>query len=150
MTNYEYRVIPAPTKAKRGRFSRATATRFADRLQDVFNDMAKDGWDYVRTDTLPNEERTGLTTKTVTYRNLLVFRRTLPDAKTINAADRPALIEGTAHPQTMHYVPNAISAVPEKVWTDPDYVYDDKDLETSTVDPNLNEMLKTHANQKTN
>ena len=39
------------------------------------NAMATDGWEFQRAETLPSEERSGLTgTKTV-YHNMLVFRR---------------------------------------------------------------------------
>ncbi len=65
----------------------------------IFNEMGADGWEYVRTDTLPNEERVGLTQKTITYRNLLVFRKTItppapePVAPAIeNQADRPVAL----------------------------------------------------------
>lgn len=78
MDKFEYKVIPAPTKAKRGKWVRGVATRFADRLEQIFNEMGADGWEYVRTDTLPHEERKGLTQTTVTYRNLLVFRKLIP------------------------------------------------------------------------
>ncbi|MGV6839409.1 MAG: DUF4177 domain-containing protein [Planktomarina sp.] len=79
MDRYEYRVLPAPTKAKRGRYLRGAAQRFADRLEQIFNEMGTEGWEYVRTDTLPNEQRKGMTTTTVTYRNMLVFRRVIMD-----------------------------------------------------------------------
>jgi hypothetical protein len=39
------------------------------------NELAQDGWEYLRADTLPAEERSGLTSKTTVYHNLLVFRR---------------------------------------------------------------------------
>lgn len=80
MSHLEYKVVPAPTKAKRGRWMRSSAGRFADRLQQVFNDQAKDGWEYVRTDTLPCEERQGLSQKTISYQNLLIFKR-LPEVQ---------------------------------------------------------------------
>jgi len=79
MDRYEYRVMPAPTKAKRGAYMRGAAQRFADRLEQIFNDMGNEGWEYVRTDTLPNEQRSGMTSTTITYRNMLVFRRVIAD-----------------------------------------------------------------------
>ena len=39
--------------------------------------MAREGWEYVRADVLPSEERSGLTGRTTVYHNLLVFRRPL-------------------------------------------------------------------------
>jgi hypothetical protein len=49
------------------------------------NDMAREGWEYLRADTLPCEERAGLTGKTTTYQNVLVFRRVVA-----RVADAPA------------------------------------------------------------
>lgn len=77
MTNYEYQVIPAPRKGKKARGVKGAEARFALAMQDVLNDAGADGWDYVRTDTLPSEERSGLTGRTTVYQNVLVFRRAL-------------------------------------------------------------------------
>lgn len=77
MQRYEYRVVPAPRKGEKARGLKSTEDRFAYALSRVMNDMAREGWDYQRTDTLPVEERSGLTgTKTV-FQNMLVFRKTL-------------------------------------------------------------------------
>src|SRR5690606_33864208 len=44
------------------------------------NRMAQAGWEYVRAETLPCEERSGLTSRTTVYHNVLVFRRALAPA----------------------------------------------------------------------
>ncbi len=75
MTHFEYKVIPAPKKGLRGKGVKGTDGKFANALTTVMNDMAADGWQYQRSDTLPLEERSGLTGKTTTYMNMLVFRR---------------------------------------------------------------------------
>lgn len=73
--NYEYRVIPAPRRAERAR-GVSSDERFALSLERVMNEMGRDGWEYVRADTLPLDERAGLTGGTKTsYMNMLVFRR---------------------------------------------------------------------------
>jgi len=77
MSSYEYTVIPAPSRGEKARGARSGIERFAATLTDMLNDMARDGWDYVRAETLPAEERTGLTGRTTVYHNLLVFRRAL-------------------------------------------------------------------------
>ena len=51
------------------------------------NELGADGWEYIRSDTLPCEERTGLTTKVMSYQNLLVFRRSSMAA--MAATERP-------------------------------------------------------------
>lgn len=74
---YEFLVLPAPIKGERAEGLRTDADRMAGTLTTLFNDMALDGWDYVRADTVPNEsskDPTGTAPKTMT---LLVFRRLL-------------------------------------------------------------------------
>jgi hypothetical protein len=75
MTRYEYKVVPAPVQGRKARGVKGTAERFALALETLMNEMGQDGWDYVRADTLPCEERTGLTGRTTTFQNMLVFRR---------------------------------------------------------------------------
>lgn len=76
MPNYEYRVIPAPKRGLKGKgVGSASAARFAHAMEVAMNDLGRDGWDYVRADTLPCEERQGLTGRTTVFQNMLVFRR---------------------------------------------------------------------------
>lgn len=75
MQAYEYKVIPAPMKGEKERGLKTGAERFAHGLTLQMNEMAKDGWEYWRAETLPAEERAGLTSKVTVYHNLLVFRR---------------------------------------------------------------------------
>ena len=78
MPAYEYKVIPAPEKARKVKGLKG-AHLFAYALEEVMNELGADGWQYVRADILPQEERSGLTSKTTTYRNLLVFQREIAD-----------------------------------------------------------------------
>nr|WP_243697873.1 DUF4177 domain-containing protein [Rhodovulum bhavnagarense] len=75
MAHHEYRVLPAPTRGLRARGVKGAEDRFAHALSSLMNDMAREGWEYLRAETLPCEERQGLTGKTTVFRNLLVFRR---------------------------------------------------------------------------
>ena len=75
MIRYEYKVIPAPTRGQKGKGIKGADGRFAYALEQLINDMAASGWEYQRADTLPSEERSGLTSKTTVFRNVLVFRR---------------------------------------------------------------------------
>lgn len=88
MSQYEYKVVPAPAKGVRARGVKGTEARFAHALTTLMNEMARDGWEYLRADTLPCEERQGLTGKSTSFQNMLVFRRA--------AEDRPALAEPVA------------------------------------------------------
>ena len=81
MSLYEYKVVPAPKKGTKAKGVKTSADRFAYALQVTMNDMGADGWEYQRTDTLPCEERSGLTGRVTTFQNMLVFRRTLAPAE---------------------------------------------------------------------
>lgn len=72
---YEYRVVPAPTKGVKAKGLKTGEARFAQALEEVINQMAADGWEYQRTETLPSVERAGLTSTATHWRNLLVFRK---------------------------------------------------------------------------
>lgn len=78
MQRYEFKVVPAPRRGERARGVKTTEDRFALALTLLMNDLGAEGWDYVRADALPCDERAGFTgTKTTTH-NMLVFRRPLP------------------------------------------------------------------------
>ncbi len=76
---YEYKVVPAPKKGRAGKGIKGTEAKFANEMSHLMNEMGADGWEYVRSDTLPCEERSGLTSKVTVYQNLLVFRRAQGD-----------------------------------------------------------------------
>lgn len=97
---YEYAVIPAPAKGEKSKGSKTPTDRYAVAFASELNRMAEEGWDYVRAETLPSEERSGLTGRSVVYHNLLVFRRVLA-AKTqpvAPAAELPAPEQPAAAP----------------------------------------------------
>ncbi len=75
MAEYEYKVVPAPRRGDKVRGVKTTEARFAATLEAIMNPLGADGWEYIRADTLPCEERVGLTGKTTTFQNMLVFRR---------------------------------------------------------------------------
>lgn len=75
MQLYEYKVVPAPVRGEKLRGVRTTEDRFANTLGVVLNSQARDGWEYLRTETMPSEERAGLTGTRTVYLNLLIFRR---------------------------------------------------------------------------
>lgn len=79
MTRFEYQVIPAPTKGEKARGVRTGAERFALSLAAVMNRMGREGWDYVRAESLPCEEKSGWTRRTTVMQHVLVFRRVLSD-----------------------------------------------------------------------
>jgi len=85
MTQYIYKVVPAPAKGRKVAGVKAPGARFAIGLEEAINSLAAEGWEYLRADILPSEERQGLTSTTTVYRSVLVFRR----AAGAEAADPP-------------------------------------------------------------
>ena len=77
---YEYRVVPAPTKGQKAKGLKTGEARFANAVEALMNQMASEGWEYQRAETLPSTERAGLTSTTTLWRNLLVFRRAIEAA----------------------------------------------------------------------
>lgn len=86
MPRYEYKVVPAPRRGEKARGLRTTEERFAQALTTLMNSLGREGWDYVRADTLPVDERTGLTGTKTSFQNMLVFRRQIEEM----SADAPA------------------------------------------------------------
>ncbi len=77
MQRFEFKVIPAPRRGEKARDAKTSEDRFALALTTLMNKMGAEGWDYLRADTLPVDERSGLTGTKTTLQNLLVFRRPL-------------------------------------------------------------------------
>lgn len=77
MQRFEYKVIPAPKRGEKARGVKSTEDRFALALTMLMNQLGADGWDYVRADSLPCEERAGFTSTKTTFQNVLVFRRVI-------------------------------------------------------------------------
>ncbi len=80
MQAYEYSAIPAPARADKNRALKTSGERFGATLAAVMNRMAAEGWEYLRADVLPCEERSGLTSRTTVWHNLLIFRRPLSES----------------------------------------------------------------------
>jgi hypothetical protein len=78
MQRFEFKVIPAPKRGEKARGVKTTEDRFALALTSLMNELGAEGWDYVRADSLPCEERVGFTGSKTTFQNLLVFRRAIP------------------------------------------------------------------------
>lgn len=131
MSKYEYKVVAAPKKGLRQKGVKGTADRFAHTLMTLMNDLGREGWEYLRADTLPVDERSGLTGTSTTFQNMLIFRRDLDESATDSpVADSPAKVqvignqiaeqhEAAAHislAQPAHPAPNSgvrLTAVPD-------------------------------------
>ena len=81
MQSFEYRVVPAPRRPAKVRGARKPEDRFALTIEGEMNRLAQDGWEFVRSDTLPCERRAGWFSRPVTvFETVLVFRRPLAQA----------------------------------------------------------------------
>jgi len=75
MESYEYLAVPAPTKGAKVKGLKTPSDRYAHQLTLLLNDLAAEGWEYWRADTLASEERKGFTGTTRVTHELLIFRR---------------------------------------------------------------------------
>tara|TARA_R110002096_G_scaffold13386_10_gene47541 strand:+ start:1212 stop:1616 length:405 start_codon:yes stop_codon:yes gene_type:complete len=89
MQRYEYKVVPAPTRGEKAKGAKTTPERFAVALMSVMNTQGAEGWEYLRADTLPCDERSGLTGTKTQFQNMLVFRKALPVAQAESRAFAP-------------------------------------------------------------
>ena len=118
MSKFEYKAVPAPTRGTKAKGAKSTEDRFALSITETLNEMAADGWEYVRAETLPCEERKGLTGTQTTYQNVFIFQRfkqvaqPLPlDART-TSRPLPMEVEGPAHPVSDPVVPRRVTTRP--------------------------------------
>jgi hypothetical protein len=108
-TKYEYRVVPAPRTGTSKKGLRKTEEKFAYSLETLINDCAEDGWEFLRAETLPCEERVGISSKVERFQNLLVFRRAVAQAQ---PAARPEMVLSTPVPAAVASEPAETAAPP--------------------------------------
>lgn len=107
MTRFEYKVVPAPRKGEKVKGARTPTERFALSLTQLMNDLGRSGWEYLRAETLPCEERVGFTGKTTTFQNLMIFRRVIAEQSEADRLppDLPAFFRPERAPE-----PSALAA----------------------------------------
>lgn len=113
MIKYEYKVVPAPVRGDKVKGLKSTADKFAHALTALMNELGAAGWDYVRADTLPCEERSGLTGKVTTYQNMLVFRRVVETVTVEVPEPVPAPVPSTAEEFAEQAAASLSAAAPE-------------------------------------
>lgn len=79
MPGFEYKIVPAPDRAKKIRGAKGAEARFAATLEETLNEHGSDGWEFVRSEVFSVEERAGLTGKKTVDRQVMVFRKPLPE-----------------------------------------------------------------------
>jgi hypothetical protein len=92
MDCFEYKVIPAPRRSIRVKGAKGSEGKFAATFEKVINEQAIEGWQYLRAESLPVDERHGITMRKIeTYQNVLIFQRVADLSEPENIAT--ALIE---------------------------------------------------------
>ena len=112
MDKFEYKAIPAPVFGQRAKGVRGNDGRFAQAMSTTLNQMSLEGWEYIRAESLPANERRGVFRRRVqTHHNLLIFRRpadetfvasqeTQGETSTFNPFRRSAVKTETAQTET--------------------------------------------------
>lgn len=137
MQRYEYKVVPAPRQSRRIRGIKTPEGRFAAVLTETINELAAEGWEYLRADSLPVEEKPGLLKpKVETYHTVLVFRRALAataEAAEAEPARKPLSLQ--AEPRLGRSAAAATAATVEEppLWADRDTSGEDDRSEADTA-----------------
>lgn len=109
---YEYKVVPAPRRGEKVKGAKTVEDRFAVALAHVMNDLGAEGWEYLRADTLPCEERVGFTGKATNFHHMLVFRRLIAAEAPVSAAVAAPVLTAEAPAGPAPALPPATAAVP--------------------------------------
>jgi hypothetical protein len=88
MSRYHYKAIAAPRRPGRWKGVAKGADSYARTLEEAIAEQAAQGWEYLRAETLPSEEKSGwLARRTTVIHSILIFRRPAEGAAT--AAPEP-------------------------------------------------------------
>ena len=76
MTAYDYKVVPAPRRARKIKGVKGPDELFAMTLAEAINEVARQGWEYVRTETLIAEGPGGWFRRGISSdHTVMIFRR---------------------------------------------------------------------------
>lgn len=93
MPMFEFKVILAPRKAEKIKGVRGHDERYAHTLMNKINALGIGGWEYLRAESLPVDEKSSMMGKSVEkYLSVMVFRRekeTPPPTSTYTPASTP-------------------------------------------------------------
>lgn len=105
---HEYKVISAPRKGLKAKGIKSNEDRFSHALQELMNTEAQAGWEFVRAETLPSEERAGFRSTNVVYRSVLVFRKAILEEATEFAPAPQPVWEDTAPEPAFEPLPEPV------------------------------------------
>jgi hypothetical protein len=113
MKHFDYKAVPAPRRCKKAKGVREPAELFALTLTDAINEQAREGWEYVRAETLPAETPRGFFRRAAEEDvTMLLFRR--------ERASREPLVEAPP-PAAVQPIPEARPASPPQTRSEPGF-----------------------------
>ncbi|QIE54731.1 hypothetical protein G5B40_04305 [Pikeienuella piscinae] len=90
MAEYSYKTVAAPRKPRKTRGVRGAEALIAHAVGEIIQAEAANGWEYLRTDSIPVEEGGGVFSRAVTvWRAVMVFRRAVDAPSRNDAAAAP-------------------------------------------------------------
>ncbi len=99
MTGYTYKTVAAPRRLKKVKGVKGQDALLAHSVEELIAVEAAQGWEYLRADTFPVEEKGGMFSKAVvTERALLVFRKPVAIQHAQQAQPQAAHAPSAAHP----------------------------------------------------
>jgi hypothetical protein len=92
MTEYHYKCVAAPRRAKKSREHRSPSDALVAAFEAAIAVEAAAGWEYLRTDLVPMEAKSGwFSPLTETHQGVMIFRRPAEGSTRIETLeDRPA------------------------------------------------------------
>jgi len=79
--DYEYKCVGGPERGKKAKSAKTRSDRVAVAMEEIIADEATDGWEYLRTDLVPVEEKTSFFSRTQeVHRAVMIFRRAIGPA----------------------------------------------------------------------
>lgn len=118
--SFEYKVVAAPKKIRSVKGVNSHEDTFATNLAEVMNVMARENWEYLRAESLPCEEKTGLTSRVESYQSVLVFRRQI-------VADKKFFEVPNTHQLELHKIDEDKSEV--------DFIFSSSQNQAETAEP---------------
>lgn len=99
MTGYNYKTVAAPRRLKKVKGVKGQDALLAHSVEELIAVEAAQGWEYLRADTFPVEEKGGMFSKAaVTERAVLVFRRPAAVQHVRPAAPQPQPVQQAPQP----------------------------------------------------
>lgn len=117
MTSFDYKVVPAPRRARKIKGVKSAEELFAMTLAEAINEVARQGWEYVRTESLVAEGPAGWFRRgSSSEQTVMIFRRSResigPRLAAVTLAQEPArepeLVGATGRTPSDHAVERVV------------------------------------------